>query len=265
MREVKGLSLLSKKATVDWLIKLKLEGRLFGFAFDDGKQMNAQQWTRLRKIFSGVHITYKDPILGRKMHKNTMQWFVIGNDQTVKKLVSHGIKAKQLAFSLELSPPVPRNSPCLQQILPLWGYLQLQKKKRKDEEPKYNTVQQFIDQCCQITEEKVEFIEAKTLYDCYKAHCDEHGWKDILKFKDFNDSVEAAYGLKRIRHHYTNGKNPTGFDRITVKSFPDSQDTVPQPQKSKKSETLPPRETFFLKLRQMEQEVRAHFTQYPFD
>ena len=261
MQAILKMSALSKKAAADQLIEWKLQGRLFGFSIDDGEQMNAQQWKRLRKIFSGVHVTYKDSILGRKMHRNNMEWLVIGNDQTVKKLVSHGIKAKRLPFTLELPPTVPPKSSWLQQILPLWGYLQLQKGKEKDEKPRYKTVQQFMDKCCRITGEKVEFIEAKTLYDHYKACCDEQGQNDVLKFKDFNDVLETTYGLKRIRHHFTDGRNPTGFDRIVFSAVPYGQRTAPE----KRDRPLSSKEAFFLKLEQMEQEVRTHFIQYPFD
>lgn len=107
----------------------------------------------------------------------------------------------------------------------------------------------------------MEFIEAKTLYDRYKAFCCEQVRSDVLNFKDFNDTLENTFGLKRVRHHFTNGTNPTGFTHIVINSAPTGQRTV---QKAKGT-GLSSKEAFFLKLDQMEQEVRAHFDTYPFD
>lgn len=102
---------------------------------------------------------------------------------------------------------------------------------------------------------------AKTLYSCYTDFCKDWNRKDILKFKDFNNALKNTYGMKRTRHHFTDGRNPTGFDRIVINSAPNGQYTV----QKKEDEPLSSKEAFFLKLEQMEQEVRAHFPQYPFD
>lgn len=248
---------LSKKSAMDELIEMKIEGQPFAFSHDDGKQLNPEQWIRLRKIFSGVHITSQDAILGRKKHKNTVQWLVIGNDQTVQKLRSHGIKVNQLSFSLNSVYPSFKASPWVQQILPLWGYLQLQTKKENEQSTTFRTIQLFMNGCCQLTKKEVDFIPAMTLYNGYTAYCKAQGREDILKFKDFNDVLETTYGLKRIRHHYTDGKNPTGFNRII---FTASEQVA----NSEQHEPPSPKALFLDKLEQMEREVREHFDKYPF-
>lgn len=259
MSSGKDMVTLSKKSTMDWLIKMKLDGQPFALSFDSGKRLSDKQWMCLKKILSGVHITYKDSILGRKMHTSIAQWLVVGDDQTVQKLRGHGIKVMQLTFPLKSAFPRFKTSSWLQQIFPLWGYLQLLTKKEKKQKSDYNSIQFFMNNCCQITEEEVEFIPARTLYNIYAAFCKSQGRNDILKFKDFNDVLEEDYGLKRSRHHSADGKNPTGFKHIHIELTDRDQHQAP-----KEQEPLSSEEVFFQKLDQMEQEVHARFDHYPF-
>lgn len=143
LKRAENMRTISKQNMIDELIEMKIDGQSVVFCNDDGKSLNAEQWVRLRKIFSGAHITRKDSILGRKMHKSTVQWFVIGDDETVQKLQKHQMKAKRFAVKMELIPPECGALLWMRQILPLWGYLQMQKKKKGDDTPTYTTVQQF--------------------------------------------------------------------------------------------------------------------------
>lgn len=249
---IKGIRELSKQSVMDELIEMKMRGQPFAFCKDNASRLNPEQWERLRKLFSGVRLTCNDPVLGRKMHRSTTQWFIIGNDQTMSKLKIHKIRAKRLSLDFEEISSVSEVL-WMQRIFPLWGYLQLKGKKEEAKGSEFKTVHLFMDNCCQITKNEVEFIPAKSLYDHYVAYCNDHGWTDILKLKDFNDVLK----LKRIRHHFTDGKNPTGFKNILLVN--DVQCKAKGEQ-----EVLPPKELFYQKLDQMEEEVRAHFDQYPF-
>ena len=144
----------------------------------------------------------------------------------------------------------------IQRIFPLWGYLQLNAKNKTAQEPKFETVQLFMERCCQITKREGEFISAKDLYDDYTAYCNSQNWKHFLKLKDFNDVLETEYKLKRSRHHFTDGRNPTGYKNILFTASTQGQVQMEQ-------EVLSSKELFFQKLDQMEEEVRAHFDQYP--
>ncbi len=254
--EADSMRNLSREASIDKLIEMKIRGQSFAFCYDDVERLNPKQWERLRKLFTGVLLCSKDSILKRKMHRNTTQWFVIGDDRTVHKLKMQKIQVKRLSIDLCDSLVVP-NMSWIQQIFPLWGFLQLKAKREKAQEPISKTIHLFLQNCCQISKKEVEFIPARVLYDHYGDYCSSRGWKDVLKFKDFNDELETTYGLKRSRKHNTNGSNPTGYRNII---FTGSVQCHPP----KEQIPLSSKDVFFQKLDQMEQEVREHFEQYPF-
>ena len=249
------LKQLTKQLEIDELIEMKMHGQPFAICVDKGERLNAEQWIRLKKIFRGVRLTCKDSVLGRKMHRSTAQWFIIGDDQTMSRLKAHKIKAWRLSLNLA-APSCISGMSWIQRIFPLWGYLQLNAKNKTAQGPKFETVQFFMERCCQITKREGEFVPAKDLYDHYTAYCNSQNWEHFLKLKDFNDVLETEYKLKRSRHHFTDGRNPTGYRNILFT-------TSTQGQVQKEQEVLSSKELFFQKLDQMEEEVRAHFDQYP--
>lgn len=57
MQSAENMRTISKQNMMDRLIEMKIRGQSIVFCLDDKKSLNAEQWVRLRKIFSGVHIT----------------------------------------------------------------------------------------------------------------------------------------------------------------------------------------------------------------
>lgn len=253
------LSSLSKESTKDQFIDMKIDGRLFAVCCDDVNRLNPDQWKRLKKVLSGVSITYRDSILGRKRHRNMMQWFVCGNDLTFQKLAINRIETMRAPVY-----QVPENvgsvaSLWLQLILPMWGFLQLQRKGAAKALPEncMPAVQYFMEHCCCLLSEDNEFLPARELYEHYVDFCQMMRRKDVLKFKDFNDVLENSYGQKRVRYHRTTGENKTGYKRIR---FLGVNPSTLQPVPSTPSE----REQFFARLEQIADEVKKHFPDWPF-
>lgn len=283
MKEIYNIREYSKNSSIDRLISMKWNGVPFLFCsskkmtrqeeyspddshgssihFDcssENIRLNPEQWDRLRKIFSGVTLTCQDTILGHKKHRNVMQWFLIGDDKAIQALRSKNIRVWRVSFT-----PYNRNmwdcaSQWMQQVLPLWGLLQLKKPPKKDKlDVKYETIRLFMENCCRIIKTDGEFVPARELYEEYKAYCTRMNRNDILLFKDFNKTIEQDYGQKRKSLHRTNGTNLTGFYRIIYIGESAKQFTKADIMKAKK-------EAFFRQLDQIEAEVRKHFPTYPF-
>lgn len=254
------LSSLAKVNTKDFLIDSKIDGRMFAFCKDDMQRLNKEQRTRLKKILSGKSVTYRDAVLGRKIHKNTMQWFIIGNDLTFQKLIADDIKTKQAPMLC--LPQGLNDGPSLwmQIVLPLWGFLLLQDKKKAEmpSEKVMPAVQYFMKHCCHLLPEDGEFLPARELYENYVKFCAMCHRSDVLKFKDFNDILETEYGQERVRRHRTSGENKTGYLRIRFLGIDSSTFRTVPPSPSE-------REKFYSQLDRITDEVKAHFSAWPFE
>lgn len=259
---------LSKAEAIHTLITAKLRGQLIGVSYvEEGKErMNPEQWVRLRKLFNGSQITQKDAILGEKKHRNTMQWFVIGDDEIRVQLQKKGIKALRGPYcripdlqSEEDKMQFEQGMLWMQIILPLWGFLIMQEKV-KEKEPENTTseiVQLFVTHCCQLNVKNGDFLPARELYAHYEEFCKLHRRTDVLKFKDFNDILETEYGQKRVQWHYEKNKNPTGFFSIRFLGLPGQPlcNLAPSPDDQ---------QLFFDRLEQITEIVKDHFVKWPF-
>lgn len=259
---------LSKAETIHTLITAKLRGQLIGESYvEEGKErMNPEQWVRLRKLFNGSQITQKDAILGEKKHRNTMQWFVIGDDEIRVQLQKKGIKALRGPYcripdlqSEEDKMQLAQGMLWMQIILPLWGFLIMQEKvkEKETENTTSEIVQLFVTHCCQLNVKNGDFLPARELYAHYEEFCKLHRRTDVLKFKDFNDILETEYGQKRVQWHYEKNKNPTGFFSIRFLGLPDQPlcNLAPSPDDQ---------QLFFDRLKQITEIVKDHFVEWPF-
>lgn len=258
---------ISKAEMMDTLIADKINGQLIGVSYEDNKrQLNPEQWERLRKLFNGSPIKRKDAILGEKGHNNTMQWFVIGNDETRMQLKKEGVRTingPQCRLPDRLSEEdeiqLAQGELWMQIILPLWGFLLLKERVKEDDSEitTLETVHLFVKSCCQLDIENGDFLPARELYTHYTEFCRLHQRTDILKFKDFNDVLETEYKQKRVQWHHEKNKNPTGFFSIRFLGIPDQAicDLTPSPDDQ---------HLFFERLDQITDIVKDHFVEWPF-
>jgi len=274
---------LTCESAIDSLITQKLNRCPLIFAMDvtvDSKgqkvslaasgpetRLTGRQWIRLKKLIGGATISCKDPILGRKKHKNEAQWLICGCEHTLQLLNKHKIPYTFLDIK-----PLPadfsdaRASRWIQFILPLWGMLP--KKRRKKQAPKPATpvstvLQRFLRHCCQENKDKDAFLPARDLYDAYREFSLLQSEQPLL-FKDFNRTLEQTYGFKRVRRHTSKNSNKTGFygimllDNIDEIAFTDDTE-VDAPYNAEMSRT-----SFGDTLRAMESMVEAAFRDFPF-
>ena len=275
---------LTCESAIDSLISQKLDRCPLIFAMDVTVDSNGQkvslaasgpktrltgrQWSRLKKLIGGATISCKDPILGRKKHKNEAQWLICGCEHTLQLLNKHKIPYTFLDIK-----PLPadfsdaRASRWIQFILPLWGMLP--KKRRKKQAPKPATpvstvLQRFLRHCCQENQDKDAFLPARDLYDAYREFSLLQSEQPLL-FKDFNRTLEQSYGFKRVRRHTSKNSNKTGFygimllDNMDEIAFTDDTE-VDAPYNAEMSRT-----SFGDTLRAMESMVEAAFRDFPFE
>ncbi len=254
---IPDLAYFSLQNTIDDLITRKINKEPIIICRDSGKRMSKDQKDRLSKVIRGATITAQDPILKRKKHKNNAQFFVLGNESTVKKLEANGVPC----YTLRIRPTKEAlhcSQIWLKLILPLWGLMLDNKVKVKKKNPS-ETVESFLIECCEKIDEK--YIEARALYDAYQQYCEKHSKTDILLFKDFNHYLEKTHNLTRKQLHKSEHKSPTVFYGIRL--LDDKQKKAAETDKgTDKNEQF---SQFFVYAFQILVEVYSRFDQFPFE
>ena len=208
----------SLQNTINGLITKKINKLPVICCIDSKKRMHPEQKTRLSKVVRGATITVPDSILGRKKHKNNAQFFVLGNENTVKKLEGIGIKCLVPCIQ-PTAAPFHCNEIWLKVILPLWGILLEEKTRPPKKKNTSGTVDAFLKCCCEFSS-KNEYVEARALYESYRAYCTNLGTDYALLFKDFNAYIEKNHGLKRKQRHKSEHESPTVFYGIKLSNAP---------------------------------------------
>ena len=251
-KEHPELSQLLNDQAVDFLISMKTLGERFVICHAAKLKLRKEKWGRLKKLLSGATVSAPDPVLKRKLHKNTAQWVIAGDENTLQTLKAHEIPVLLIPDVGEIKQ-VPQGAVTWAEFfMPLWGFLLLTKKESgKKVNIKLPVVDHFFRKCCKVTEEKVEFLPARVLYDAYLDFCEKHGYRDRLLFKDFNDVMEESYGQKPVRYHRTKTENKSGYWNIRLLTEEEPEVSVEQKEMS--------RDEFFRRVEQFLKEVLEHF------
>ncbi len=204
-------------------------------------------------------VRYKDKILGRRLHKNEQQWFIVGTYETHKRLRDMAIPTMRIPPLEEKSLPEGGSSLWLKTFFLLWGCLLIHKRSTPKVEIKPLSLDRFLRERCTLLPEDGEFIEARELWQAYTEFCGQCGYAERLLFKDFNDLLENEYGLQRRRKHRGKGDNKTGYDRIALRvQSLEEVEYMPAKQAAKK-------DVFFHQIDQIQREVLEHFPDFPFE
>ena len=247
------LSELSEVTCANVLIEHKLHKNAIIMSRDDGSRLSKEKWERLSKLIRGKRVTYSDPILGRKIHYNTAQWIIVGNDETAKQLRKHNIPFIYFSPSVVKKLSILSNSPWFKLILPFWAMLPntALSSVGKDDIPL--SVKDFVESRCALLKTDGDFVQARTAYDAYKQFCFDQNYEGVVLFKEFNDCMETKYGLKRTRKHSKTSSNLTGYKRLQL--MEKAEQPLIENEKNKQS--------FYRKLDQILQEVLDHSPDFP--
>lgn len=251
-----ALSQILTNQAIDYLISRKTTGSRVVVCQAENLKLKKEKWGRLKKLLNGATVSAPDPVLKRKLHKNTAQWIIVGNENTLQALKAQEIPVLLVPDVREVETMPMEVVGWIMTILPLWGFLLMKKRTRKKESIKLPVVDHFFRKRCKVTEEKETFLPARVLYDAYLDFCEKHGYRDRLLFKDFNDIMEENYGQKPVRYHRARNDNKLGYWNIRLLKEEEPEEGMEQGETS--------RDDFFRRVEQLIKEVLDCFPEFPF-